>query len=88
MKYKPKVGDDFPITTKEIVVAKTKQVTELTRSAIAVTVLVIGVGALAVAGLHGLYKDDFQILHTLWAVVAAPLGWIFCYYFRGERLDG
>jgi hypothetical protein len=44
--------------------------------------------ALLVTGLVGLYRGDFQVVQTFWAVVAAPLGWIIGYYFRGTGSNG
>jgi hypothetical protein len=86
MKYKPKIGNDFPVT-KEVIVAKTKQMTEFTRSTIALSVVLFGVFALIAAAAVGVYKGEFSSLQTLWAVFAAPLGWIVGYYFRGNSTN-
>jgi hypothetical protein len=82
MRYKPKIGDEFPIT-KDVIVAKTRLVTEVTRSVIALSVVSLGVLALLVAAVFCAHHGDFQALQTLWEVIAAPMGCIIWYYFRG-----
>jgi hypothetical protein len=84
MPYKPKIGEDLPLS----IAAKTRYVTELTRSAIALSVVVATVLALCVTAAICLYRGDFQILLSLWAVVAAPLGWVIGHYFRGTNTNG
>jgi hypothetical protein len=81
MRYKPKIGDEFELTN--VVLAKTKHVTELTRSVIALSVVLLGILALLITGALGAYRGDFQALQMLWAVIAAPLGWVIGHYFRG-----
>src|SRR5690348_15143721 len=87
MKYKPRIGTDFPIT-KEMVIAKTLQITELTRSMIALSFVLLGGSALTLVAIFCLYKGEFETLRTLWTVLAAPLGLIFGYYFRGSSPNG
>jgi hypothetical protein len=87
MKYEPRIGTEFPIS-KEIVAATTHQITELTRSTIALAFLSFGGLALALAAIYCIHKEDFQVLLTLWAVLAAPLGAIVYHYFPGRNLDG
>jgi hypothetical protein len=86
MKYKPRIGTDFPIS-KDEVVAKTRQITEFTRSTIALTFVLLAGLALAVTAIFCVYKGEFVILQTLWAVLAAPLCLIIGYYFRGSNID-
>jgi high-affinity Fe2+/Pb2+ permease len=87
MKYEPKIGKDFPIN-KELVVAKTRHVTELTRSAIALIFVSVAVLTLIVVGIYGLSTGDFHNLQTLWAVLAAPMFLVVGYYFRGTADNG
>jgi len=87
MKYRPRIGTDFPIT-KEEVIAKTHQIAELTRSMIALAYVLLGGLTLTVVAAFCIYKEDFVVLETLWAVLAAPLGLIVGYYFRGSSPDG
>jgi hypothetical protein len=87
MKYKPKIGNDFPVT-KEVIFAETKRMTEFTRSTIALSVVLFGIIALIAAAAVGVYKGEFSALQALWAISAAPLGWIIGYYFRGNSSNG
>lgn len=87
MRYEPKIGKDFALA-KELIVAKTQHVTELTRSAIALAVVLVAISALLVTAAICAYRGDFQVLLTLWAVVAAPLGCVIGYYFRGSNTNG
>jgi hypothetical protein len=83
MKYQPKIGSDFPVT-KEIISAKTNQIIEVTRSTIALCIVVVGALALISTAGFCAYKGEFQYLQTVWAILAAPLGWIIGHYFRGN----
>ena len=83
MHYEPKIGDDFPLA-KDVIVAKTWRITELTRSAIALSVVTMSILAL----LFGAYRGEFGALQTIWNVVAVPLGGILGYYFRGSGRNG
>ena len=83
MRYKPKIGDDFPFA-KDVIIAKTWRITELTRSTIALSVVVMSVLAL----LFCAYRGEFQALQTVWNVMAVPLGCILGYYFRGNGRNG
>jgi di/tricarboxylate transporter len=87
MRYKPKIGNEFPIT-KDVIVARTRHITELTRSTIALSIVVLALLALLITGALCAYRGDFQGLQTLWAVIAAPLGCIIGYYFRGTNTNG
>lgn len=87
MRYKPRIGDEFHLTSDEIV-AKTRHLTEVTRSTIALSVIVVSLLALIFAAALGAIKGDFGYLQTLWAILAAPLGGIVTFYFRGQILHG
>jgi hypothetical protein len=78
--YEPRIGNDFPVRISE----KTRHVTELTRSAIAIAVLCLSSVALVGAAVVGAFTEQFGPLQTVWAIVAAPLGWILGHYFRGN----
>jgi hypothetical protein len=85
MRYEPRIGDEFPLTS-DIIVAKTKHLTEVTRSTIALCIIVASLLALAFTAALGALKGDFGYLQTLWAIIAAPLGGIVTFYFRGHIL--
>jgi hypothetical protein len=87
MQYKPKIGNDFPIT-KDVILAKTGYLTEITRSAIALAVVVLGIVALLITAAICAYRGDFSGLQTFWAAVAAPLGCVIGYYFRSTGTNG
>jgi hypothetical protein len=80
MRFKPKIGRDFPITKAVIA--------ELTRSTIAVGFMAVATLALAFAAAYGARVGEFGALQAVWGVVAAPFGWILKDYFRGTRDDG
>jgi hypothetical protein len=82
MRYEPKVGDEFPVRD---VKESRRYLTEVTRSTIAICVVVAGVLSLLVAAAIGTYQDDFGLLRTLWEVIGFPLGLIVAYYFRGSE---
>jgi len=78
-----KIGSEFPLAG-DIVSAKTKSLVERTRSIIAISmVCAVGV-ALTRAFLYSLYVGEFSAVKTVWALVAAPLGWVVVHYFRGS----
>lgn len=83
MRYEPKIGEDFPLA-KDVIVAKTGWMTELTRSAIALSIVIVSALALLASAVFGAYRGEFQALQTVWSVVAVPLGCIIGYYFRGN----
>jgi ribosomal protein L20 len=83
MKFKPKIGNDFPIP-KEVILARARWMTEFTRSMIAISVVLLAILALIITAAFGAYYGDFNQLRDLWAIIAAPLGWIIGYYFRGN----
>lgn len=87
MRYKPKIGEGVELTAA-VIAAKTRHLTEVTRSTIALAVVIVVLLTLAAAAAVCAYRGDFQLLQTLWAVVAAPLGCIIGYYFRGTGTDG
>jgi len=81
MRYEPKAGKEFPLGhVKE----RTRYLTEVTRSTIAICVVVAGILALLGAAGIGAYQDDFGLLRALWDVISFPLGLIVAYYFRGS----
>jgi hypothetical protein len=87
MRYEPRIGNDLHVTN-EIIVAKTKYLTEVTRSTIALCIIIVGLGALVFAAALGALKGDFGNLQTLWAIIALPLGAIVTFYFRGHLRHG
>jgi di/tricarboxylate transporter len=87
MRYEPKIGREVELTAA-VIAAQTRHLTELTRSTIALAVVIVVLLALAVAAAFCAFRGDFQLLQTLWAVVAAPLGCIIGYYFRGTGTNG
>src|SRR5262249_43356728 len=87
MRYEPRVGEEFPLT-KEVIVAKTKHLAEITRSAIAISVVSAGILVLLVTAIACAYQGEFKVLQTVWAVIAAPMGCIVGYYFRGSGANG
>ena len=42
MRYKPRIGEEFPLS-RDVIIAKTQQLTERTRSAIALMVVIVAV---------------------------------------------
>ena len=87
MPYEPRLGEEFHLSG-DVIAAKTRHLTEVTRSAIALCVIIASLLALAFAAALGALKDDFGYLQTLWAIIAAPLGGIITFYFRGQLLHG
>jgi tellurite resistance protein TehA-like permease len=87
MRYEPKIGKEL-VLTAAVIVAKTRHLTEVTRSTIALAIVAVVLIALAATAAFCLYRGDYQVLQTLWAVVAAPLGCIIGYYFRGTGTNG
>jgi di/tricarboxylate transporter len=87
MRYRPKIGGDFALS-KEVILAKTQHLTEFTRSTIALSIVVAAILVLLITAAFCAYRGDYQSLQTLWAVIAAPLGCIIGYYFRGVNANG
>lgn len=87
MGFEPKIGEELRLTAT-VIEAKTRHVTEVTRSVIALAIVIATVVALAVTAVICAYRGDFQFFGTLWAFVAAPLGWIGCYYFKSAGANG
>jgi len=87
MRYKPKIGDEVELTAA-LIGARTRHLTEVTRSAIALAIVVVVLLTLAATAAVCAYRGDFQALQTLWAFVAVPLGCIIGYYFRGTGTNG
>jgi hypothetical protein len=87
MHYKPKLGEEFALSAS-VVEAKTRRITEVTRSVIALAMVITALVTVAIGAALCMYRDDFAALQTLWAVMAAPLGCIIGYYFRGSGTDG
>ena len=87
MRYEPKIGKELAVTAA-VIAAKTRHLTEVTRSTIALAIVIVVLLALGTAAAFCAYRGDFQVLQTLWAVVAAPLGCIIGYYFRGTGTNG
>jgi hypothetical protein len=73
MRYEPRIGDEFHLTG-DVIAAKTRHLTEVTRSTIALCIILASLVALAFAAALGALKGDFGYLQTLWAIIAAPLG--------------
>jgi len=87
MRYKPKIGKELELSAA-VIAAKTRHLTEVTRSAIAVALVGVVLLALAATAVFCAHVGDFGILRTLWEVVAAPLGCIIGYYFQGTGTNG
>ncbi len=87
MRYKPKIGEEVEFTAA-LIAAKTRHLTEVMRSVIALAIVIAVLLTLAGTAAFCAHRGDFQVLQTLWAVVAAPLGCIIGYYFRGTGTDG
>jgi di/tricarboxylate transporter len=87
MRYKPEIGEELALSAV-VIAAKTRHLTEVTRSTIALAIVIVVLITLAATASFCLYRGDFQVLQTLWAVVAAPLGCIIGYYFRGTGTNG
>lgn len=83
MRYKPKLGDEFPLAA-ELVAARTRLLRERTRSVIAGAIIGLVAVAIAITAAFCAYNRDFQPLQMLWAVVAGPVGWVIGHYFRGN----
>jgi len=80
MKYRPKVGKEFPVSD---VKERTQYLTEYTRTVIAIAVVGAAILALLGAAAIGAYHGDFGALGTLWSAISLPLGLVVGYYFRG-----
>jgi hypothetical protein len=87
MRYKPKIGEEFALHAA-VIAAKTRYLTEVTRSTVALAVVVVALVALAATAAFSAWRGDFQVLRTVWEVVAAPSGIIIGYYFRGTGTNG
>jgi hypothetical protein len=87
MRYKPKIGEEVELTAV-LISARTRHLTEVTRSVIALAIVIVVLLTLAATAAFCVYRGDFQLLETLWAVVAAPFGGIIGYYFRGTGTNG
>jgi len=83
MLFEPRIGNEF-----EVISAKTRYLTEFTRSTIALCFVVVGALGLIFAAVLGAVKGDFGCLQTLWAIVGPLLGGILGFYFRGHILHG
>jgi hypothetical protein len=87
MPYRPKIGEPVELTA-EVITAKTRHLAEVTRSTIALAIVIAVASTLAGTAALCAYRGDFEALEVLWAVVAAPLGCIIGYYFRGTDTNG
>lgn len=87
MRYKPKIGEELELSVA-VIAAKTRHLTEVTRSTIALAIVGVVLLALAAAAAFCAFRGDFRVLQTLWAIVAAPWGCIIGYYFRGQGTNG
>ncbi len=80
MRYVPKVGKEFPVSSAK---EKAQYLAEFTRSTIAISVVVAAILALLVAAAIGACHGEFSALRTLWSVISLPLGLVIGHYFRG-----
>ena len=87
MRYEPRIGVELPLAAA-VIAAQTRYLTEVTRSAIALAIILVALVALVATAAFCLYRENFHVLQTLWAIVAAPLGCIIGYYFRGTGTNG
>jgi hypothetical protein len=81
MRFKPRIGDEFPLTEK-VIDAKSRHLAEFTRSTIALCVIIASLLALLLAAVLGWRAGDFGYLRTAWDVVAFPAGAVVTFYFR------
>lgn len=79
MEHKTQIGREFPIN--KFIDARTRYLREVTRTKIALTLMVTFVGLLVCASILSLATWDFTILRSFWIVVAAPFGAVTAYYF-------
>lgn len=86
MRFEPKLGKEFPLEVK-VLEAKTRRVTETTRSVIALSVLGIGAAALAIAAVVSFATGNWGAVVAVWAAIAAPWGMVIGYYFRGNGVN-
>ena len=64
MRYEPKIGKELALTPA-VIAAKTRRLTEVTRSTIALAIVIVVLRALAIAAAFCAYRGDFQVLETL-----------------------
>jgi hypothetical protein len=86
MKYKPRLGQDFPV---EAVVIKEKAsyLKEGTRSVIAVAVVGIAAVALLVGAMVWAFGGGSDALESVWNFVALPVGLILGHYFSPRQTE-
>ena len=85
MRHQPRIGDEFHLNG-DVIAAKTRHLSEATRSAIALCIVGSSVAALAVAAGIGLVTGEWSPFRTVWDVVSFPLGTVVAFYFRGKLL--
>jgi len=74
-----KIGREF-----EIIQAKQQMLQEQTRSALAVILVIAALIALALAAFMGSADASLKV----WGLIAAPIGVVIGYYFRGSKTNG
>jgi hypothetical protein len=84
MKYEPQVGEDFPVDAVSIA-ASANLLREVTRSALAMTVVGGSAVALVLAAGWSIVSGSSGALTTVWAIVAAPIGCVVGYYFNSRQ---
>jgi hypothetical protein len=87
MRYKPRIGDEFHLTG-DVIAAKTRHLSEATRSTIALCIVGSSIAALAIAAGVGLVTGEWRPLRTVWDIVSFPMGAVVAFYFPGKLLHG
>lgn len=80
MRYKPKIGKEFPVATAQPSSHEHAVIEEKTRAYIAKTIVVVAVTLVVGSSIVGLLKGEFWYLSNLWAVLSLPVGAVLGYY--------
>ena len=76
----PLIGRDFPLEV-EVIDARTRNFVAKTRAALAATIVLAALLAIAVCAIFAMFNSDFSPLSTTWSIVAMPVGAIIGHYF-------
>lgn len=86
MRYRAKIGSDFPVT-EAVIKAQTAHLREQVRSIIVLTLLASVLAALVAAGIVSLVMQSPSILAYTWAAMATFVGVPLSYYFGRRASD-
>ncbi|QMU57039.1 MAG: hypothetical protein GKR98_01775 [Boseongicola sp.] len=86
MEKEPNLGKDFPLELR-IIEARTRWLSEATRSWIALAVTVGSVTAMTAAAALALIHGEYGYLSTVWSLVAMPIGAVLGHYFGRSNQD-